>query len=213
VKLKFLFCFITILLFSNISTSEISTKKDVIRNLSSKPLSYLDLGIMNLRHDLDRSIDIILRKYTSNFLTNLISDRKKEIAINVTYSWRQSTVLASVSLPMKKGLESKYHLTSTNKCRDIFNSVRNELLSDTIESTISSSRVASYLVSIFYPPSNQPFVLEENFRNALSQLVILEIVLRPDLNYALKSNVSPISCTGTLETSKNNVKIAHSYNH
>ncbi len=212
-KLKFLFCFITILLFSNISTSEISTKKDVIRNLSSKPLSYLDLGIMNLRHDLDRSIDIILRKYTSNFLTNLISDRKKEIAINVTYSWRQSTVLASVSLPMKKGLESKYHLTSTNKCRDIFNSVRNELLSDTIESTISSSRVASYLVSIFYPPSNQPFVLEENFRNALSQLVILEIVLRPDLNYALKSNVSPISCTGTLETSKNNVKIAHNYNH
>jgi hypothetical protein len=212
VKLKFLFCFITILLFSNISTSEISTKKDVIRNLSSKPLSYLDLGIMNLRHDLDRSIDIILRKYTSNFLTNLISDRKKEIAINVTYSWRQSTVLASVSLPMKKGLESKYHLTSTNKCRDIFNSVRNELLSDTIESTISSSRVASYLVSIFYPPSNQPFVLEENFRNALSQLVILEIVLRPDLNYALKSNVSPISCAGTLETLKNNVKIAHNYN-
>lgn len=211
-KLKFLFCFITILLFSNISTSEISTKKDVIRNLSSKPLSYLDLGIMNLRHDLDRSIDIILRKYTSNFLTNLISDRKKEIAINVTYSWRQSTVLASVSLPMKKGLESKYHLTSTNKCRDIFNSVRNELLSDTIESTISSSRVASYLVSIFYPPSNQPFVLEENFRNALSQLVILEIVLRPDLNYALKSNVSPISCAGTLETLKNNVKIAHNYN-
>ena len=212
-KLKFLFCFITILLVSNISTSEISTKKDVIRNLSSKPLSYLDLGIMNLKHDLDRSIDVILRKYTSNFLTNLISDRKKEIAIDVTYSWRQSVVLASVSLPMKKGLESKYHLTSTNKCRDIFNSVRNELLSDTIESTISSSRVASYLVSIFYPPSNQPFVLEENFRNALSQLVTLEIVLRPDLNYALKSNVSPVSCTGTLETLKNNVKIAHNYNH
>lgn len=211
-KLKFLFCFITILLFSNISTSEISTKKDVIRNLSSKPLSYLDLGIMNLRHDLDRSIDVILRKYTSNFLTNLISDRKKEIAIDVTYSWRQSVVLASISVPMKKGLESKYHLTSTNKCRDIFNSVRNELLSDTIESTISSSRVASYLVSIFYPPSNQPFALQENFRNALSQLVILEIVLRPDLNYALKSNVSPISCTGTLETLKNNVKIAHNYN-
>jgi len=212
VKLKFLFCFITILLFSNISTSEISTKKDVIRNLSSKPLSYLDLGIMNLRHDLDRSIDVILRKYTSNFLTNLISDRKKEIAIDVTYSWRQSVVLASISVPMKKGLESKYHLTSTNKCRDIFNSVRNELLSDTIESTISSSRVASYLVSIFYPPSNQPFALQENFRNALSQLVILEIVLRPDLNYALKSNVSPISCAGTLETLKNNVKIAHNYN-
>jgi len=212
VKLKFLFCFITILLFSNISTSEISTKKDVIRNLSSKPLSYLDLGIMNLRHDLDRSIDVILRKYTSNFLTNLISDRKKEIAIDVTYSWRQSVVIASISVPMKKGLESKYHLTSTNKCRDIFNSVRNELLSDTIESTISSSRVASYLVSIFYPPSNQPFALQENFRNALSQLVILEIVLRPDLNYALKSNVSPISCTGTLETLKNNVKIAHNYN-
>jgi len=71
-KLKFLFCFITILLVSNISTSEISTKKDVIRNLSSKPLSYLDLGIMNLKHDLDRSIDVILRKYTSNFLTNLM---------------------------------------------------------------------------------------------------------------------------------------------
>lgn len=211
-KLKFLFCFITIFLFSNISSSEISTKKDVIRNLSSKPLSYLDLGIMNLRHDLDRSIDVILRKYTSNFLTNLISDRKKEIAIDVTYSWRQSAVLASISVPMKKGLESKYHLTSTNKCRDIFNSVRNELLSDTIESTISSSRVASYLVSIFYPPSNQPFALQEDFRNALSQLVILEIVLRPDLNYALKSNVSPISCTGTLETLKNNVKIAHNYN-
>lgn len=211
-KLKFLFCFITILLVSNISTSEISTKKDVIRNLSSKPLSYLDLGIMNLKHDLDRSIDVILRKYTSNFLTNLISDRKKEIAIDVTYSWRQSAVLASISVPMKKGLESKYHLTSTNKCRDIFNSVRNELLSDTVESTINSSRVASYLVSIFYPPSNQPFALQEDFRNALSQLVILEIVLRPDLNYALKSNVSPISCAGTLETLKNNVKIAHNYN-
>jgi hypothetical protein len=211
-KLKFLFSFIIFLIFSFNSFSEISTKKDVIRNLSSRPLSYLDLGIMNLKHDLDRSIDVILRKYTSNFLTNLISDRKKEIAINVTYSWRQSTILASVSLPMKKGLESKYHLTSTNKCRDIFNSVRNELLSDTIQSTISSSRVASYLVSIFYPPSNQPFVLEENFRNALSQLVILEIVLRPDLNYALKSNVSPISCAGTLETLKNNVKIAHNYN-
>ena len=66
-KLKFLFCFITILLFSNISTSEISTKKDVIRNLSSKPL-YLDLGIMNLRHDIDRSIDVILRKLFFNKL-------------------------------------------------------------------------------------------------------------------------------------------------
>ena len=44
------------------------------------------------------------------------------------------------------------------------------------------------------------------------ELVILEIVLRPSLNYALKSNVSPMSCSGTLETLKNQVKIAHNYN-
>ena len=167
---------------------------------------------MNLKHDLDRSIDVILKKYTANFLTNLISDRRKEVVTNVSYSWKQSAVLASISVPLKKGLESKYHLTSTNKCRDIFNSVRNELLSDTVESSIDSSRVAAYLVSIFYPPSNQPFALQEDFRNALSKLVILEVVLRPDLNYALKSNVSPISCEGTLETLKNDVKIAHNYN-
>ena len=77
-KLKFLFCFITILLFSTKLT-----KKDVIRNLSSKPLSYLDFGIMNLRHDLDRSIDVILRKYTSNFLTNLIIEKKKLIDVDL----------------------------------------------------------------------------------------------------------------------------------
>mgnify|MGYP000211958940 CR=1 FL=1 len=211
-KIKFLLNFFIFFFIANILKAEISTKRDVIRSLSSKPLSYLDLGIMNLKHDLDRSIDVILRKYTSNFLTNLISDRKKEITIDVTYSWRKSAVLASISVPIEKGLESKYHLTSTNKCRDIFNTVRNELLSGTIESTISSSRVASYLVSIFYPPSNQPFALQEDFRNTLSQLVILEIVLRPSLNYALKSNVSPMSCSGTLETLKNQVKIAHNYN-
>lgn len=211
-KIKFLFNFIFIFLITFSSNAEISTKRDVINNLSSKPLSYLDLGIMNLKHDLDRSIDIILKKYTANFLTNLISDRRKEVVTNVSYSWKQSAVLASISVPLKKGLESKYHLTSTNKCRDIFNSVRNELLSDTVESSIDSSRVAAYLVSIFYPPSNQPFALQEDFRNALSKLVILEVVLRPDLNYALKSNVSPISCEGTLETLKNDVKIAHNYN-
>jgi len=211
-KIKFLFNFIFIFLITFSSNAEISTKRDVINNLSSKPLSYLDLGIMNLKHDLDRSIDVILKKYTANFLTNLISDRRKEVVTNVSYSWKQSAVLASISVPLKKGLESKYHLTSTNKCRDIFNSVRNELLSDTVESSIDSSRVAAYLVSIFYPPSNQPFALQEDFRNALSKLVILEVVLRPDLNYALKSNVSPISCEGTLETLKNDVKIAHNYN-
>ena len=211
-KIKFLFNFIFIFLVTFSSNAEISTKRDVINNLSSKPLSYLDLGIMNLKHDLDRSIDVILKKYTANFLTNLISDRRKEVVTNVSYSWKQTAVLASISVPLKKGLESKYHLTSTNKCRDIFNSVRNELLSDTVESSIDSSRVAAYLVSIFYPPSNQPFALQEDFRNALSKLVILEVVLRPDLNYALKSNVSPISCEGTLETLKNDVKIAHNYN-
>lgn len=211
-KIKFLITLISLTLFCFSTNSEISTKRDVINNLSSKPLSYLDLGIMNLKHDLDRSIDVILKKYTANFLTNLISDRRKEVVTNVSYSWKQSAVLASISVPLKKGLESKYHLTSTNKCRDIFNSVRNELLSDTVESSIDSSRVAAYLVSIFYPPSNQPFALQEDFRNALSKLVILEVVLRPDLNYALKSNVSPISCEGTLETLKNDVKIAHNYN-
>ena len=211
-KIKFLIILISLTLFCFSTNSEISTKRDVINNLSSKPLSYLDLGIMNLKHDLDRSIDVILKKYTANFLTNLISDRRKEVVTNVSYSWKQSAVLASISVPLKKGLESKYHLTSTNKCRDIFNSVRNELLSDTVESSIDSSRVAAYLVSIFYPPSNQPFALQEDFRNALSKLVILEVVLRPDLNYALKSNVSPISCEGTLETLKNDVKIAHNYN-
>ena len=211
-KIKFLITLISLTLFCFSTNSEISTKRDVINNLSSKPLSYLDLGIMNLKHDLDRSIDVILKKYTANFLTNLISDRRKEVVTNVSYSWKQSAVLASISVPLKKGLESKYHLTSTNKCRDIFNSIRNELLSDTVESSIDSSRVAAYLVSIFYPPSNQPFALQEDFRNALSKLVILEVVLRPDLNYALKSNVSPISCEGTLETLKNDVKIAHNYN-
>jgi len=48
-------------LFSNLSKSD---QKDVIKNLMQRPLNYLDLGIINLERDMERSIDRIISRYT-----------------------------------------------------------------------------------------------------------------------------------------------------
>lgn len=174
-----------------------------------RPLNYLDLGIINLERDMERSIDRIISRYTSRLLKNLIGDRKEEVEMSVIYNWRKTAVIASISIPMSKGLSENDYLSSSNKCREIFDDVRHSLLRSQPESTLSESQVASYLVEKFYPPSNQPWTLQENYRKALVKLVVLEVVLRPTNKYALSKAVLPVSCSGNLSDEKSDVKIVH----
>ena len=193
-------------LFPNISVSD---QKEVVTNLMQRPLNYLDLGIINLERDMERSIDRIISRYTSRLLKNLIGDRKEEVEMSVIYNWRKTAVIASISIPMSEGLGENDYLSSSNKCREIFDDVRHSLLRSQPESTLSESQVASYLVEKFYPPSNQPWTLQENYRKALVKLVVLEVVLRPTNKYALSKAVLPVSCSGNLSEEKSDVKIVH----
>lgn len=195
-----------IFLFPNISKSD---QKDVVINLMQRPLNYLDFGIINLERDLERSIDRIISRYTSRLLTNLIGDRKEEVEMSVVYNWRKTAVIASISVPMSKGLGENNYLSSSNKCREVFDDVRHNLLRSQPESTLSESQVASYLVEKFYPPSNQPWTLQENYRKSLVKLVVLEVVLRPTNKYALSKAVLPVSCNGNLSEEKNDIKVVH----
>lgn len=196
----------SIFLFPNILKSD---QKDVVTNLMQRPLNYLDLGIINLERDMERSIDRIISRYTSRLLTNLIGDRKEEVEMSVIYNWRKTAVIASISIPMSKGLGENDYLSSSNKCREIFDDVRHNLLRSQPESTLSESQVASYLVEKFYPPSNQPWTLQENYRKSLVKLVVLEVVLRPTNKYALSKAVLPVSCNGNLSEEKSDIKVVH----
>ena len=196
----------SIFLFPNILKSD---QKDVVTNLMQRPLNYLDLGIINLERDMERSIDRIISRYTSRLLTNLIGDRKEEIEMSVVYNWRKTAVIASISIPMSKGLGKNDYLSSSNKCKEIFDDVRYNLLRRQPESSLSESQVASYLVEKFYPPSNQPWTLPEDYRKSLVKLVVLEVVLRPTNKYALSKPVLPVSCNGNLSEEKSDIKIVH----
>ena len=196
----------SIFLFPNILKSD---QKDVVTNLMQRPLNYLDLGIINLERDMERSIDRIISRYTSRLLTNLIGDRKEEIEMSVVYNWRKTAVIASISIPMSKGLGENDYLSSSNKCKEIFDDVRYNLLRRQPESSLSESQVASYLVEKFYPPSNQPWTLPEDYRKSLVKLVVLEVVLRPTNKYALSKPVLPVSCNGNLSEEKSDIKIVH----
>lgn len=196
----------SIFLFPNILKSD---QKDVVTNLMQRPLNYLDLGIINLERDMERSIDRIISRYTSRLLTNLIGDRKEEIEMSVVYNWRKTAVIASISIPMSKGLDENDYLSSSNKCKEIFDDVRYNLLRRQPESSLSESQVASYLVEKFYPPSNQPWTLPEDYRKSLVKLVVLEVVLRPTNKYALSKPVLPVSCNGNLSEEKSDIKIVH----
>ena len=196
----------SIFLFPNILKSD---QKDVVTNLMQRPLNYLDLGIINLERDMERSIDRIISRYTSRLLTNLIGDRKEEVEMSVVYNWRKTAVIASISIPMSKGLGENDYLSSSNKCREIFDDVRYNLLRRQPESSLSESQVASYLVEKFYPPSNQPWTLPEDYRKSLVKLVVLEVVLRPTNKYALSKPVLPVSCNGNLSEEKSDIKIVH----
>jgi hypothetical protein len=196
----------SIFLFPNILKSD---QKDVVTNLMQRPLNYLDLGIINLERDMERSIDRIISRYTSRLLTNLIGDRKEEVEMSVIYNWRKTAVIASISIPMSKGLGENDYLSSSNKCREIFDDVRYNLLRRQPESSLSESQVASYLVEKFYPPSNQPWALPEDYRKSLVKLVFLEVVLRPTNKYALSKAVLPVSCNGNLSEEKSDIKVVH----
>lgn len=196
----------SIFLFPNILKSD---QKDVVTNLMQRPLNYLDLGIINLERDMERSIDRIISRYTSRLLTNLIGDRKEEVEMSVIYNWRKTAVIASISIPMSKGLGENDYLSSSNKCKEIFDDVRYNLLRRQPESSLSESQVASYLVEKFYPPSNQPWTLPEDYRKSLVKLVVLEVVLRPTNKYALSKPVLPVSCNGNLSEEKSDIKIVH----
>ena len=196
----------SIFLFPNILKSD---QKDVVTNLMQRPLNYLDLGIINLERDMERSIDRIISRYTSRLLTNLIGDRKEEVEMSVVYNWRKTAVIASISIPMSKGLGENDYLSSSNKCKEIFDDVRYNLLRRQPESSLSESQVASYLVEKFYPPSNQPWTLPEDYRKSLVKLVVLEVVLRPTNKYALSKPVLPVSCNGNLSEEKSDIKIVH----
>ena len=205
-KISIFVLLLSFFLFPNISVSD---QKEVVTNLMKRPLNYLDLGIINLERDMERSIDLIIGRYTSSLLTNLIGDRKEEVEMSVVYNWRKTAVIASISIPISKGLGKSNYLSWSNKCREIFNDVRHSLLSSQPESTLSESQVASYLIEKFYPPSNQPWALPENYRKALVKLVVLEVVLRPTNKYALSKTVLPASCSGNLSEEKRNIKIVH----
>lgn len=205
-KISIFVLILSFFLFPNISVSD---QKEVVTNLMQRPLNYLDLGIINLERDMERSIDRIISRYTSRLLKNLIGDRKEEVEMSVIYNWRKTAVIASISIPMSEGLGENDYLSSSNKCREIFDDVRHSLLRSQPESTLSESQVASYLVEKFYPPSNQPWTLQENYRKALVKLVVLEVVLRPTNKYALSKAVLPVSCSGNLSEEKSDVKIVH----
>jgi hypothetical protein len=158
---------------------------------------------------MERSIDRIISRYTSRLLTNLIGDRKEEVEMAVIYNWRKTAVIASISIPMSKGLGDNDYLSSSNKCREIFDDVRHNLLRSQPESSLSESQVASYLVEKFYPPSNQPWTLPEDYRKSLVKLVLLEVVLRPTNKYALSKAVLPVSCNGNLAEEKGDIKVVH----
>ena len=206
-KLNKIFCFILIFLYFALSAK--SEEKDVIMNLMKRPLNYLDLGVINLEKDLEKSIDRIIKLFTSPLLTNLIEDRKDEVETSVVYNWRKTAVIASVSIPVSRGLQERDYLSSSNKCRELFDQVRYTLLRTQPQSTLSESQVASYLVERFYPPSNQPWALPESYRKSLVKVVFLEVVLRPTNKYALSQKVSPISCIGNLSAEKSNIKVVY----
>jgi|AACY02.3.fsa_nt_gi hypothetical protein len=206
-KLNKIFCFILIFLYFALSAK--SEEKDVIMNLMKRPLNYLDLGVINLEKDLEKSIDRIIKLFTSPLLTNLIEDRKDEVETSVVYNWRKTAVIASVSIPVSRGLQERDYLSSSNKCRELFDQVRYTLLRTQPQSTLSESQVASYLVERFYPPSNQPWALPESYRKSLVKVVFLEVVLRPTNKYALSQKVSPISCIGNLSAERSNIKVVY----
>ncbi|MDA0870127.1 MAG: hypothetical protein O3B39_00440 [Proteobacteria bacterium] len=206
-KLNKIFCFILIFLYFALSAK--SEEKDVIMNLMKRPLNYLDLGVINLEKDLEKSIDRIIKLFTSPLLTNLIEDRKDEVETSVVYNWRKTAVIASVSIPVSRGLQERDYLSSSNKCRELFDQVRYTLLRTQPQSTLSESQVASYLVERFYPPSNQPWALPESYRKSLVKVVFLEVVLRPTKKYALSQKVSPISCIGNLSAERSNIKVVY----
>lgn len=206
-KLNKIFCFILIFLYFALSAK--SEEKDVIMNLMKRPLNYLDLGVINLEKDLEKSIDRIIKLFTSPLLTNLIEDRKDEVETSVVYNWRKTAVIASVSIPVSRGLQERDYLSSSNKCRELFDQVRYTLLRTQPQSTLSESQVASYLVERFYPPSNQPWALPESYRKSLVKVVFLEVVLRPTNEYALSQKVSPISCIGNLSAERSNIKVVY----
>ena len=206
-KLNKIFCFILIFLYFALSAK--SEEKDVIMNLMKRPLNYLDLGVINLEKDLEKSIDRIIKLFTSPLLTNLIEDRKDEVETSVVYNWRKTAVIASVSIPVSRGLQERDYLSSSNKCRELFDQVRYTLLRTQPQSTLSESQVASYLVERFYPPSNQPWALPESYRKSLVKVVFLEVVLRPTNEYALSQKVSPISCIGNLSVERSNIKVVY----
>lgn len=206
-KLNKIFCFILIFLYFALSAK--SEEKDVIMNLMKRPLNYLDLGVINLEKDLEKSIDRIIKLFTSPLLTNLIEDRKDEVETSVVFNWRKTAVIASVSIPVSRGLQERDYLSSSNKCRELFDQVRYTLLRTQPQSTLSESQVASYLVERFYPPSNQPWALPESYRKSLAKVVFLEVVLRPTNKYALSQKVSPISCIGNLSAEKSNIKVVY----
>ncbi|MDC0375555.1 MAG: hypothetical protein EBW08_01480 [Pelagibacteraceae bacterium] len=206
-KLNKIFCFILIFLYFALSAK--SEEKDVIMNLMKRPLNYLDLGVINLEKDLEKSIDRIIKLFTSPLLTNLIEDRKDEVETSVVYNWRKTAVIASVSIPVSRGLQERDYLSSSNKCRELFDQVRYTLLRTQPQSTLSESQVASYLVERFYPPSNQPWALPESYRKSLVKVVFLEVVLRPTNKYALSQKVSPISCIGNLSVERSNIKVVY----
>ena len=206
-KLNKIFCFILIFLYFALSAK--SEEKDVIMNLMKRPLNYLVLGVINLEKDLEKSIDRIIKLFTSPLLTNLIEDRKDEVETSVVYNWRKTAVIASVSIPVSRGLQERDYLSSSNKCRELFDQVRYTLLRTQPQSTLSESQVASYLVERFYPPSNQPWALPESYRKSLVKVVFLEVVLRPTNKYALSQKVSPISCIGNLSVERSNIKVVY----
>ena len=206
-KLNKIFCFILIFLYFALSAK--SEEKDVIMNLMKRPLNYLDLGVINLEKDLEKSIDRIIKLFTSPLLTNLVEDRKDEVETSVVYNWRKTAVIASVSIPVSRGLQERDYLSSSNKCRELFDQVRYTLLRTQPQSTLSESQVASYLVERFYPPSNQPWALPESYRKSLVKVVFLEVVLRPTNKYALSQKVSPISCIGNLSVERSNIKVVY----
>ena len=201
--------FCLVLSISLFQHSSKATEKEVVINLMQRPLNYLDLGIINLEKDMERSVDRIISKYTSRSLTNLFADRVEEFEMSVVYNWRKTAVIASLSIPVTKGLSADDYLSTSNRCREIFDHLRFTLLRKQPESTLSVSQVASYLVERFYPPSNQPWTLPEEYRKSLVKLVFLEIVLRPTNKYALSSSVGPISCVGNLSDEVDSIKIVH----
>ena len=198
--LKFTFLGFILITFFQIK----SFSSDITTLLRNQQLTVFDIGILRLEEDLKKSYKAFEKHVDAPY---------EEIYIDVISSWWRNTVDLVISIPMKEGLVKSTYMSDSFRCKNIFSSVRDDLLKNQNMSNYRYTMATGYLTSIFTTPSHWPrWRYDQKTLDDLVNLVKLEVTLYPETKLAFQKDINPISCKGGLELNKDEIKITRKFN-